>query len=61
MSDILEEWRENFEKDFDTTWKELKELDAKATSLRSYIIQKYAYDGNGKPKRAPHSPYVTQI
>ncbi|KAI5785440.1 hypothetical protein FPQ18DRAFT_264878 [Pyronema domesticum] len=63
MSDILEEWRENFEKDFDTTWKELKELDAKATSLRSYIIQKYAYDGNGKPKRAPHSPsdlyYVT--
>jgi hypothetical protein len=58
LGEVLDEWRNDFadETKFKATWERLMDLDARATSLRGYMIQKFAIDKEGKPKEKPNTP-----
>ncbi|RYP76696.1 hypothetical protein DL771_001618 [Monosporascus sp. 5C6A] len=44
LKQVFNQWKNDLVQDFDTTWRALMELDMKATSLRTYMIEKYSPD-----------------
>jgi hypothetical protein len=44
---MFKEWRKGFvdPNTFEETWKKMKNLDARATSMRAYMINKYELEG----------------
>jgi len=51
LGEVLNEWRNGFADPTTTkkTWKKLLDMDERATSLRGYVIQKFAIDKDGNP------------